>query len=93
MKNKKQIIAVCIIAAAVILAAVAFIVLPETLVMQIDTAGNASSTMPKIVGVLIPFLFTVIFTLLYLKRENDRRSFWLALLGIVLFALVFIFNL
>lgn len=93
MKKQKLIFTICIIAAAVILAVVAFIVLPETLVVQINTAGQPGNTMPKIIGILIPFLFTAIFAVLYLKHENDRKSFWLALLGIVLYALLFIFNL
>ncbi len=93
MKKHKLIFTVCIIAAAAILAIAAFIILPETLVVQINAAGQPGNTMPKIIGILIPFLFTAIFAVLYLKRENDRKNFWLALLGIVLFALLFIFNL
>ena len=93
MKNKKLIIAVCIIAAAVILAVVGFIVLPETLVVQINAAGQASNTLPRFLGILIPFLICTVFSLLYLKSEKDTKSLIVSLVGIVVFVLLFVFNL
>lgn len=93
MKNKKLIIAIIIMAVAVAMAIVGFIILPDTLVVQINGTGQASNTMPKILGMLIPFLICIVFSIMYLKSEKGSKSLIVSLIGIVAFALLFIFNL
>ena len=93
MNNKKLIISIGIIAVAVAMAIAGFIVLPETLVVQVNSAGLASNTMPKFLGILIPFLLCIVFSILYLRSEKGGKSLFVALVGIVAFALLFVFNL
>ncbi len=93
MKNKKKILTLCIIAVGAALAVTGFIILPETLTVQITASGQAGNTMPKALGVLIPLAVSAVFAVLYFKRENDTKSLWISLLGIALYVPLFIFNL
>jgi len=93
MNNKKLIISIGIIAVAVAMAIVGFIILPETLVVQVNSAGQAANLMPKFLGILIPFLLCVVFSVLYMKSENGGKSLIISLIGLVAFVLLFVFNL
>ena len=66
----KLIITLLIIAAGVALFIIGYCVLPETLVMQITASGQGGNTMPKLLGLLIPFAINTIFTIIYFKSEN-----------------------
>ena len=70
---------------------VGFILLPDTVVVQISTGGSAN-TAPKIVGLAIPFLVCAGFSALYLKGKN-ARNLGVSLVGVVIFVLLFAFNL
>jgi uncharacterized membrane protein len=93
MKTTKLIISIGIMAAAAALAVTGFFVLPETLVVQVNAAGQASNTMPKLLGILLPFLMCVVSSIVYLKSGKSAKSLIVALAGIVAFALLFVFNL
>ena len=93
MKHKKLMISICIIAVAAIMAVVGFIVLPETLVVQINTAGQPANTLPKVFGILIPFLICVVSAIMYLKIEKGAKSLVVSLVGVLVFALLFLFTL
>ncbi len=93
MKNKKLLITISIIAAAVALAVVGFIILPDTLVVQLSMSGQAANTMPKLLGVLIPFLICAVFSILYYRTEKGGKNLIVSLIGIVVFVLLFVFNL
>jgi lysylphosphatidylglycerol synthetase-like protein (DUF2156 family) len=90
---KKAIIMVLLITVVVALAIIGFITLPDVLIMQIQANGSAGTTLPKPIGLAIPLLVTVIFSVLYYKRNNNsNRNIGVALLGILMSVLTFVFN-
>lgn len=90
-KNKKLIVMILIIAAALILTVIGFFVLPETLVMQISLTGEAGTTMPKALGLAIPLAMCTIFSVMYYTSNNIKHLI-VSLVGILAFVLVFVFN-
>ena len=97
MKQKnKNILAIGIIAAAVLLAAAGIVYLPDALVVRIGLSGSAGKTMPKLLALAIPTLISIGFALDYLlakKNEAQKdKSFWTSLIGIAIFVLMFITN-
>ena len=89
--KKKAIIMVFLIIIAVVLTIIGYIILPDVLVMQIQADGAAGTTLPKPIGLAIPFIVTVLFSVLY-YRGNNNRHIGIALLGILMFVLTFVFN-
>ena len=91
--KKKAISMVILITVAVALTIIGYIILPEVLIMQIQANGAAGTTLPKPIGLAIPLLVTIIFSVLYYKRNNNNsRNIGVALLGILMFVLTFGFN-
>lgn len=91
--KKKAIIMVLLITVAVALTIIGYITLPDVLIMQIQANGTAGTTLPKPIGLAIPLLVTIIFSVLYYKRNNNNsRNIGVALLGILMFVLTFVFN-
>jgi hypothetical protein len=92
MKNKTRLI----VSAVILLVAVAafvtgMIVLPETIVMQMQPDGTVATTLPKLVGLLIPLALSVLFAVLYYKN-GTTKSLLVSLIGLVAFGLTFFFN-
>ena len=84
---------IVILALALVLTVVGYLVLPETLVMQITLSGEGGTTLPKIIGLLVPLALSGIFSVLYYKNENSSRSLIVALVGLAMYAFVFAVNL
>ena len=76
---------------AVALFVLGMIVLPDTLVMQMKTNGAAGTTLPKLIGLLIPLALCAVFGVFYYKGGNGKNLF-VALVGLVAFGLMFFFN-
>jgi len=91
-KNAKLILMISMIAVALILTAVGFFVLPETLVMQLTVTGAAGTTMPKAIGLTIPLAICTVSAVLY-YNSNNIKHFIAAMVGFLAFVLVFVFNL
>lgn len=89
--NKKMIFVLLIIVAAIILTIVGIIILPDTLVMQITSTGEAGTTMPKVLGLAVPLAMSTIFSLVYMKSNNTKHII-ISIVGLLVFALIFIFN-
>lgn len=92
MKNKTRLI----VSAGILLLAIAafvtgMIVLPDTIVMQLETDGTVATTLPKLVGLLIPLALTVLFAVLYYKN-GTTKSLLVSLIGLAAFGLTFFFN-
>lgn len=92
MKNNKIFIAAAIILSAAVLAVVGMIYLPDTIVVQINSAGEASNTLPKLPALLLPSALAVIFAVMYLKNAKGK-DLATALVGIGILAITLIFNL
>lgn len=88
----KKVLPIVIIAFAVVMGIVGMLVLPQTLAVQIGTGGTVSNTLPKPVGLLIPFAICVIFSVLF-RVNGEMKSLFGALVGVLAFLLMFAFNL
>jgi uncharacterized membrane protein len=90
----KQILAIAVIVIALALAIVGYIVLPDTLVMQVTATGAAGTTMPKLLGLAIPTLISVGAALYFLlnKKTENNEVLIISFVGIFAFILTFVFN-
>ena len=92
MNDKTRLlIAGAILLLAVALFIVGMIVLPDTLVMQMKTNGAAGTTLPKLIGLLIPLALSAVFAVLYYKG-NKGNNLLVAVIGLLTFGLTFFFN-
>ena len=92
MKDKTRLfITGVILLLAVALFVLGMIILPDTIVMQIQADGSAGNTLPKLFGLLIPLALCGVFAVLYYKNGKGKNLF-VALIGLVAFGLTFFFN-
>ncbi|MFA6736230.1 MAG: hypothetical protein WCR87_04850 [Saccharofermentanales bacterium] len=92
--NKEKTIGIVIIVVSVILTVTGFILLPETLIVQIGLDGQASGTMQKIPALLIPMAISTVFSALYMKGNTEKKSrnLIVAVIGIVIVIIMFVVN-
>ena len=66
-----------------------------TLTVQVNLSGEATNTMPKALGLLIPFALSAVFSVLYMKggAETRIRNLVVAIVGLAVMVVTFIFNL
>jgi len=83
-----------IIAVAVVLAIVSYIVLPDVVVVQITASGGVGSTMPRLLAVLLPLAISVAGALLAMTGKQDReyKNLIVSAVGIACAVLTLIFN-
>lgn len=91
-KKIRTIISIAIIACALVIAIAGFILLPDTIVTQFGSGGN-NTTMPKTVGLLIPLAVCVVFSLMFLQGNNEKRDLIVAVLLLAILAFAFFYNL
>ncbi|MEA5051717.1 MAG: hypothetical protein VB021_09650 [Oscillospiraceae bacterium] len=91
MKNKRLLFALLLAAVACGLAAAGWTLLPDTLVMQITLSGAAGTTLPKLPGLALPALLSVVFSFLYAKSGSGKHL-TVALVGIAALVLTFVMN-
>ncbi len=92
--KSKQIVAIAVIVIALALAVVGYIILPDTLVMQVTLPDEAGTTMSKPLGLAIPTLISVGAALFFLfnKKSKSNKVLFVSFIGIFVFILTFIFN-
>ncbi len=90
--NKNKLIAIAIIAISIILTIIGYIVLPETLIIQITASGQAGNTASKALGLLVPLGLSCVFAVLYYIRESYKDLF-ISVIGLLTYIFVFVFNL
>lgn len=91
MNKKHLIIGIIIIAAAVALAVVSYFILPDSVAVQISVSGEASTYLPKLAALAIPFAISGAFSFLYIKNGSEK-SLLVALVGLVLSVVTIIVN-
>lgn len=91
MKSGKLLLTAGLILTAIILAVAGWIILPDTLVLQVTMSGEAGTTLPKFMGLGMLFLLSTIFAVMYYLREN-KKHLLVSILGLVMFAVTFIMN-
>ena len=92
MKAVNKIISVIILLIALAFAVVQFILLPETVALQVNFRGEASNTVPKFVAIAIPLAITFYGALNYYIDEKRKKALLWPLLGILLAAVTFFMN-
>ena len=90
--KKKKIIAIAILAVSVILAVVGFLILPDTLIIQLSIDGTAGNTAPKVLGLLLPVALSGFGSIGY-GKSGSGKMLLTACVGLVAFLLLFVFNL
>jgi lysylphosphatidylglycerol synthetase-like protein (DUF2156 family) len=92
MKDKSRlIVSALILLIAASLFVIGMIVLPDVIVMQIKTDGSSGTTLPKIIGLLIPLALSVVFAVMYCK-DGSGKNLLVSIIGLVGFALTFFMN-
>lgn len=91
---KKTFSIICI-SISVILGILCWLLLPDTVVVQINTQGQPSNTLPKFVSILIGLAITFAGSLMHLKcsTENRVKSVILSVAGIIILLATLLFNL
>ena len=92
MKDKSRLLIagiICLIAVALFI--VGMLVLPDVIVMQVQTDGSAGTTLPKILGLILPLALSCVFAYLYYKGGNGKNLF-VAIVGLIAFGLTFLMN-
>ena len=72
--KRDKLLGIEIIALSLVLAAVGWLILPDTLIIQIGVNGQASNTLPKLPALLIPLALSCVFSGLYMGNATGRRS-------------------
>ncbi len=88
---KKNVLVGLLAAAGLILLVLGFVLLPEQVATQLNTAGQAGNRMPKPLALAIPTLVTGLFGYLYYTSDN-RKHLVGALVGLLLFGMMFWLN-
>ena len=50
-----------------------YLILPDTVTMQLQADGSAGTTMPKVIALLIPLVFTGVFAALFYKNGATKH--------------------
>lgn len=87
--SKEKKIGMVFIVISIILAVLGYIMLPETVVVQIGLDGKAGNTLPKLAAILLPLGVTLISTGLYMFSETSNRTKNLVFAGIGVLMAVF----
>ena len=93
--KKDKVLGIGIIALSLVLTVVGWLILPDTLIIQIGADGRASNTLPKLPALLIPLALSCVCSGLYMGNVTNRRSrdLLLAVAGIGLSIVTIIINL
>ena len=90
-KNKRFYVAIAILVVAVGLFILGMVILPDTIIMQLQKDGTPGTTLPKLVGLLIPLALGTIFPILYYLKGNPKDVV-VGIVGLVASGLTFLFN-
>lgn len=85
MNTKKKVLVGIIVAVSIVLAIYNHMVLPETVVVQVDFSGNPSNTIPKAMAVVFPALISICGGLgYYFSEEKAEKYLILSIIGVLL---------
>jgi len=90
-KNKRFYVAIAILVVAVGLFILGMVILPDTIIMQLQKDGTPGTTLPKLVGLLIPLALGTIFPILYYLKGKPKDVV-VGIVGLVASGLTFLFN-
>ena len=85
MNTKKKVLVGIIVAVSIVLGIYNHMVLPETVVVQVDFSGNPSNTIPKSMAVVFPALISIGGGLgYYFSEEKAEKYLILSIIGVLL---------
>ena len=94
--KKNTLISIVFIAVSVGLAVLSFIILPETVIMQISAGSGDNSTAPKVLAILLPTALGIggaVFNMLLKNNEKaNGKCLVVSAVGIILFIVMIIVN-
>jgi len=93
MKKERIAAAAAITGVAAMLAIIGYIILPDTLVVKFNMAGEATSYMPKLAALALSFVISMIGCGIWLFAPNKNKGILVSIVGILTTILMFIFNL
>lgn len=91
---KTKIIAVTLGIAAAALAVYSYMILPDTVAVQIGVDGQVSNTMPKLFAVALPLVITLggCGVIVFGKKETKVKGIVLSVVGIGVMIVTILFN-
>lgn len=80
---------------AILLGALSWSLLPDTVITQVDVDGNPTTTMSKLIAILISLALTVTGTVMDNRKSDkqDRRGIIIAIGGIAIMVVMLVTNL
>lgn len=92
---KKKVVSTLFVILSIVLSVVSWLLLPETVVVQVGIDGQVTNTMPKILAVIIPLGVTVVGAVMNLTgtEEINKKAYTLSVVGVAVTILTLIFNL
>ncbi len=95
--KKQALPEILLIIAAVALAVVSFITLPDRVVMQITSADAEPTTFDKLPAIILPFALTAVGAYLSLRSKRNSaariKRLTISVVGLIAFILMLIINL
>ena len=94
MHMKKKLIGILLIAAAIGLGVVSWMLLPEVVAVQVGFDGKVTNIMTKVLAVAIPFGVSVVGSAMHLtgKEEKIGKGFILSVAGLATMVLSLLIN-
>ena len=93
MEMNKKVLLGIIIGVALGLGIYSYLVLPETVVVQVDLSGNPSNTYPKAVDIAIQLVLSIGGGLgYYFSKKNEKKYLILSIVGIIVSVVTLIYN-
>ena len=77
---------------SIALGVVCFFVLPDVIIVQTDEIGDAIASIPKILVIIIPFIFCLFGGMLFTKSESFIKGIIIFSIGFMLNILILILN-
>lgn len=90
---KKKAAGIIILIAAIALGVCSWILLPDTVAVQVGFDGQVSNTMPKLLAVAVPLLIAAVGSVMTMSDKSGKKGLVLALVGVAVMILSLVFNL
>ena len=91
---KKKWISILLVAAAIGLGVISWLLLPDVVAVQVGIDGKITNTLPKVLAVAIPFGVSVVGSVMNLtgKEETNKKGYILSVAGIAIMVLSLLVN-
>ena len=89
--SKGMLLSILLTVASLIICIISFIVLPDTVITQVKLDGTPSSTMPKMIAILVPFAITLIGPISYCIKK-EKKYFLVSAIGIIVEIVMLVVN-